>query len=85
MPASKLTGTRGLAKVREERAALDKLEKQYRREAAIELGETVLAVGIEDLDATAFKALLTAAKRIGPARAIELLKAAKSGTEHVAG
>ena len=76
MPANKVTGTRGLAKVREERAALEAREQHYRREAAIELGEIALAAGAEAFSGADLKTLLNAARAVGATRAIEMLKAA---------
>ena len=78
MPANNVTGTRGLALVREERAALEAREKQYRQEAAIELGEVALAAGVEAFAAVDLKAVLVAAKALGPTRAIDVLKAAQA-------
>jgi len=49
MAVAKSTGVKALAKLRAERAELDKREKELRREAAIELGEIVIASGGLDL------------------------------------
>lgn len=74
MPAAKTTGATRLAKLLEERAALDKREAEIRQEVALELGEAVLDVGAEQVPVSELKALLKAAVAIGVSVSIEALR-----------
>lgn len=65
-----------MAKVRQERLALEERERQARQEAIVELGEVVLDAGAEDVSPGELKQLLVAAMALGPAKAIELLRGA---------
>ena len=61
MTLSKLTGIRALAKLRDERVAFEAREAKARREAAIELGDIVLAAGADVLPLADLKNALVAA------------------------
>ncbi len=61
MTMSKLTGIRALAKLRDERAAFEAREAKARHEAAIELGNFVLATGADVLPLADLKRALVAA------------------------
>ncbi len=61
MTMSKLTGIRALAKLRDERVAFEAREAKARREAAIELGDIVLATGADVLPLADLKRALVAA------------------------
>ena len=61
MTMSKLTGVRALAKLRDERVAFEAREAKARREAAIELGDIVLAAGADVLPLADLKRALVAA------------------------
>ena len=68
MTMSKLTGIRALAKLRDERAAFEAREAKARREAAIELGDIVLAMGADVLPLADLKRALVAAVAAHEAR-----------------
>ena len=73
MATGKLSGTRMMAKLREERASLEKREAEARREAAYELGELVLDAGADGISERDFRKLLSMAVAIGPGKVIEML------------
>ena len=76
MPTLKATGTKALARIREERRALEEREKLARDEAILELGEVVFDAGAEEIAPADLRALLVAALAVGPTKSVELLRSA---------
>ena len=81
MPTMKATGTKALARIREERRALAEREKLARDEAVLELGEVVFDAGAEEIAPADLRALLTAALAVGPAKSVELLRSASDAAK----
>ena len=84
MAAQKSTSVKALARLRSEREAFDNREREARRDAAIELGETVLKAADLALDPAQVSAVIGALVKHGFDDAMKLLNPAAPGRKPVA-